>query len=285
MALKNKEFKPRMMDWYAARVFAEKNLRIAFRYPANLFIWGFFPVLWLAPYLLTMMAISGASTSSHFMELSGFNDFITFAIIGWFVFQYVDASIWSLGNNLRWEQFAGTLEPLFMTPVPRISILLGAALSDTVQASISAVVFLGLSIAMFGVTYSIAMIGPILLFLVTMIVALYGFGFMVAGLILVFKDPSVLSQFVDSMIFMGSPINYPLKMLPQSARYLSYLLPSTLAIIVVRQLAICGTLDIILFVTYYAGLLVILVLFWVIGIGCFRLAEHWTKTRGHMGGF
>lgn len=279
------DFKPRLMDWTAAKVFAMKNLKIAMRYPANLLIWGIFPILWLAPYILMMYSIGGGSTSSSFTELSGFNDFITFALIAWFVYQYVDASIWSIGNNFRWEQFSGTLEPLFVTPVPRISILLGAAFSDTIQTSISAFVLIVISTTLFGVSYSLTMIGPILLFLITMVFALYGFGFMVAGLILVFKDPSVLTQFIDNMIFVISPVNYPLRILPTSVRYASYLIPSTIAILVIRQLAINGTIDIFLYLIYFIGLLLVLAFFWIVGIACFRFAERWTKERGHMGGF
>ena len=115
-------FKPRAMDWAAARVFAAKNLRIAVRYPANILIWGFLPILWFAPYVLMATAVGGLETTAHFTEISGYDDFIQFVVIGWFVYMYMDNSIWGIGNNFRWEQFSGTLEPLFSTPVPRIRL-------------------------------------------------------------------------------------------------------------------------------------------------------------------
>jgi len=155
-------FKPRLMDWTATRVFAAKNLKIAMRYPANFIIWGVMPLLWLAPYMLMMTALGGPGTSTSFTEISGFNDFVKFAIIGWFVFQYVEASILSVGNNFRYEQFSGTLEPLFVTPVPRISILTGAALSDSIQTTISAAVLLLSASFLFGVSYALTAIAPII---------------------------------------------------------------------------------------------------------------------------
>ena len=162
-------FKPRLMDWQATKVFAMKNLRIAIRYPANFLIWGILPLLWYAPYILMMIAIAGPGTSQHFTELSGFQDFVTFSIIAVFVYQYVDKSVWSVGNNFRWEQFSGTLEPLFVTPVPRISILVGAAFSDTLQCTFSACVLLVISSALFGVTYAITMVAPIVIMLTMMV--------------------------------------------------------------------------------------------------------------------
>ncbi|MHA2193565.1 MAG: hypothetical protein ACXAAR_09065, partial [Candidatus Thorarchaeota archaeon] len=129
-----KEFKPVFFDWTAAIIIAKKNLKLALRYPANVLIWGIMPVMWFAPFILMATAIAGPETSAHFTEISGFDDYITFSIIGWFVIMFLDNSIWGIGNNFRWEQFSGTLEPLFMAPVPRVSLLLGAAFSDSLQA-------------------------------------------------------------------------------------------------------------------------------------------------------
>ena len=278
-------FKHRLMDWTAARVFAAKNLKIAMRYPANFIIWGVLPLLWLAPYIMMMTALGGPGTSTSFTELSGFDDFVKFAVIGFFVYQYVAASIWSVGNNFRYEQFSGTLEPLFATPVPRISILTGAALSDSIQTSISAIVFLTSASFLFGVSYALTAIAPIIVLLLMMILALYGFGFMVAGMILVFKDPSVLTQFVDTALFTVSPVNYPLQALPAQARYAAYLVPSTIAIIVIRELAITGVFELGRFLSAAAGLGITILFFWFVGIASFKYAERWTKNRGSMGGF
>ncbi|MDH4213867.1 MAG: ABC transporter permease [Candidatus Odinarchaeota archaeon] len=279
------DFQPRMMDWNASRIFAVKNIRIAIRYPTNVLIWGLLPILWLAPYLLMMTAVAGPGTSEYFSEVSGFSDFLQFAVIGWFIFKYIDASIWSIGNNFRWEQFSGTLEPLFVTPVPRISILLGAAFSDTVQTTISAFILLFTAMALFGVSYTLVAVGPIIVIMLLMIIAFYGFGFMLAGMILVFKDPSVLTELINNAVFTVSPITYPLQVLPAPARFAAYLIPSTIAIVVIRDLAIIGTYDLFLFLQSIALMCGILIFFWAVGIGVFNYGEKWTKERGSMGGF
>lgn len=278
-------FRPRMMDWSAARVFATKNLRIAIRYPANFLIWGILPLLWYAPYLLMMMAIAGPGTSQAFTELSGFDDFITFSVIAIFVYQYVDKSIWSVGNNFRWEQFSGTLEPLFVTPVPRISILVGAAFSDTLQCTFSAIVLLIISSWLFGVTYAFTMVAPIVVMLTMMVFGLYGFSFFIAGLILVFKDPSVLTELISNITYVLSPITYPLQALPGAVRYAAVLVPSTIAIITIRELAITGLFEPISFVQAFLAMLALVIAFWIIGVLSFRWGEKWTKERGSMGGF
>jgi ABC-2 type transport system permease protein len=280
-----KTFRPRLMDWSAARVFAMKNLRIAIRYPTNFLIWAILPLLWYAPYILMMIAIAGPGTSQSFTELSGFNDFITFSIIAVFVYQYVDKSIWSVGNNFRWEQYSGTLEPLFVTPVPRISILVGAAFSDTLQCTFSATILLMVSSWMFGVNYAFTMVLPIVVMLTMMVFALYGFSFLIAGLILVFKDPSVLSELVSNITYVLSPITYPIQALPSVARYAAILVPSTIAIMTIRELAITGLFEPVMFFKAVLGMLGLIIGFWAVGVLAFRRGEKWTKERGSMGDF
>jgi len=279
------KFKPRLMDWSAARVFMMKNLVIALRYPTNVLIWGLIPILWLAPYLLMMTAVAGPGTSEHFAEISGFNDFLTFAVIGWFVYRYIDTSIWSVGNNFRWEQFSGTLEPLFVTPVPWISILVGAAFSDTIQTTVSAFILLGMCTLLFGVSYAATMILPVIIVMLLMVLGLYGFSFMLAGMILVFKDPSVLTELISTAVFTVSPVNYPLQVLPTGVAFAAFLIPSTTAIIVIRELAITGIFQPLAFLQSIALLLGLVLFFWVLGVGAFKYAEKWTKTKGSIGGF
>ena len=279
------EFKPVFFDWKAAIIIAKKNLRLALRYPANFLIWGILPILWFAPFILMAMAIAGPEASAHFTELSGFDDYITFCVIGWFVIMFLDNSIWGIGNNFRWEQFSGTLEPLFMAPVPRVSLLLGAAFSDSIQAVFQTIVLVGLSSLVFGPLYALTQILPIVVILLVMIIALYGFAFMVAGLIIVFKDPSVLTELVSEVTWMISPVQYPLAALPGPVRFAAYLVPTTLAIVTIRELAITGVMNLIGFLSTLAGLGLIGLLFWILGIGSFSYAERWSRQRGHMGGF
>ncbi|MBD3406576.1 MAG: hypothetical protein GF411_10720 [Candidatus Lokiarchaeota archaeon] len=279
------DFQPRIMDWSAAKIFATKNLKIAVRYPANFLVWGVLPLLWFAPFILMATALAGPETSTHFTELSGFGDFVQFSVIGWFVFMYLDNSIWGIGNNFRWEQFSGTLEPLFTAPVPRISILLGAAFSDSIQGTLQAIIMLCFAMAIFGVNYAITAIAPTIIILLIMVFALYGFGFMVAGLILVFKDPSVLTQLISESTYMLSPIQYPVQALPRSAQAIAYIVPTTIGIITIREIAINGTMNLLTFIQSIGALGILALIFWGIGMASFKWAEKWTKQRGHMGGF
>jgi hypothetical protein len=80
-------------------------------------------------------------------------------------------------------------------------------------------------------------------------------------------------------------VNYPIQALPATARIGAFLIPSTLAIIAIREMAITGTFGVISFLQTLLGLGLIIIIFWMLGIVSFRFAERWTKQRGSMGGF
>jgi len=118
-----------------------------------------------------------------------------------------------------------------------------------------------------------------------MVIGLYGFGFMLAALILVFKDPSVLSELVSETSYMISPVNYPINALPRPVQFAAYMIPTTIGIITIREIAITGAWNLLSFSQALIALGALAVLFWIIGLACFQFAENWTKQRGHMGGF
>ena len=118
-----------------------------------------------------------------------------------------------------------------------------------------------------------------------MVIGLYGFGFMVAGLILVFKDPSVLTQLVSETTYMVSPVNYPINALPRPVQFVAYILPTTIGIITIREIAITGAWTVLSFAQAVVALSILVVVFWGLGLATFNFAERWTKQRGHMGGF
>ncbi len=280
----SKDHKPRILDFTAALAIAKNSLRISVRYPANFIIWGILPLLWLLPFVFTATAFSGGLSSPNFGSQTGYAEFIPFIVLGWVVYSFVDSSIWGTGNTLRWYQFAGVLEPMFLIPAPRLSILLGAAIAELITTSCSTAILFTVCVIIFGLSFSFTAIFPVLLILIMMIVAFTGFAFAFSGIILVFKDPSVLTQLVSVVIYTLTPVNYSINVLPLWVQPLSLLIPSTFAIIGIREAALAAAgipqlwFDIII-------LLILDVVFWLIGILAFRLAEHHTRKKGTMGEF
>lgn len=273
---------PRVIDFSAAGTIAKNSLRISLRYPANFLIWGVLPLFWFLPFIFTGIAFTGGTTSASYQSQTGYANFIPYLVLGWVVFTYVDSSVWGVGNTLRWYQFSGVLEPMFMIPAPRLSILLGAAVAEMVTTSISTAILFGLSLVIFGLSFAASAVLPVLILLFLMIIGFTGFAFALSGLILVFKDPSVLTELVDTIIYILTPINYSINVLPLWAQPLSLILPSTFALVGIREAALAAAglpqlwIDIVM-------LVILDVLFWALGMLLFQVAEHHTRRKGTLG--
>jgi ABC-2 type transport system permease protein len=273
---------PRIIDFSAAGTIAKNSLRINLRYPANFLIWGVLPLFWFLPFIFTGLAFTGGTTSAAYQSQTGYSNFIPYLVLGWVVYTYVDSSVWGVGNTLRWYQFSGVLEPMFMIPAPRLSILLGAAVAEMVTTSVSTSILFCLSLLIFGISFAASAILPVLILLFLMIVGFTGFAFALSGLILVFKDPSVLTELVDTIIYILTPINYSINVLPLWAQPLSLILPSTFALVGIREAALAAAglpqlwTDILI-------LIILDIVFWVAGIGVFQVAEHHTRRKGTLG--
>ena len=73
--------------------------------------------------------------------------------------------------------------------------------------------------------------------------------------------------------------------MPAQVRFVAYIIPTTIGIVTIRQIAITGLFDVITFLTSIGTLALLAVALWTLGLASFRYAEKWTKERGSMGGF
>ncbi|MGQ4833651.1 MAG: ABC transporter permease [Candidatus Asgardarchaeia archaeon] len=268
----------------AAFSIAKKNLIISSRYKLEIIFWGVVPVLWVLPFILSGIAISGGYSNQNLANTVGTGDFIEYIIIGSIIFSYMGSAIWAMGNALRWEQYTGTLEVLYLAPVSRLTILMGASLSQSIIATIQAVLQYLIFSLIFGIVYPIPKLLVVGFLLLIMIIDLYGFAFLLAAVIIFFKDPDVLNDFINTFFYLVTPVNYPLDAIPYPLRIFGFLIPVTYTIIGARSILLSInttlTLESILIVLIALG-----VALWVVGYSTFKTAEYWTKKRGKLSAY
>lgn len=263
---------------------AKKDLIINIRYPLEVIFWAVVPVLWILPHIFSGIALSGGYQNQILASAVGSGDFIQFIAIGSITYTYAAATIWGMANALRWEQYSGTLESLYLAPVSRFSILMGGTISQAVISTIQVIIQFAIFAILFGIWYPLPAFIPVVFIVVLMIVAFQGFAFMLAAVIMFFKDPDVLNDFISTLINIVSPVSYPLNAVPLSLRIISLLIPLTYALIGIRlilmQLSELFTLE-----QITLALLLLSVLFWLIGYSLFLFAERKTKKKGSLGGY
>ena len=231
-------------------------------------LWFFFFALGV-----TLFAPTSLSSSS---PLEGG---ITFFFFGFVFIILFGTGVWGIGQTVRNEQMAGTLEQFFLAPASRITLIVGRW----------ARIFLTDSLIIGYTTLVLYLIGggfvtlndPILfvfsLFLYE--IGLIGFGLLFAGLTIRIRSYNTVSNivFFGYMILTGAL--FPISMIPVPFRYLCMIIPFTYFNDIVRHAALATPTILPVILEYIiAALLSAFML--LVGLVGFKKIEDEARVRG-----
>jgi ABC-2 type transport system permease protein len=225
---------------YLAAIWAEniKEWKIELSYRFDFIRSLIEPFVYVLPYLLFGLAVVGGRTSESLFKLIGTGDVITFVVIGYLFMGFLNTALWGMGFALRKEQFYGTLESVFVAPVPRWVYVGGMALHSTTHQGLIILVQMVLLQFIFNLLIDTSGLIPAMGVVALMLVALYGIGMMVASLALIFKAGWIIAEALHSVISVVTPIAYPLAVLPIFLRKASYFFPTTYGVLTIRHFLI-----------------------------------------------
>lgn len=203
-------------------------------------------------------------------------------LLGFIIWFYAAIGINNMSRNLMEEAQTGTLEQMYMTPVPTAVIMLGRSFASLV-VSTSMVVFIGICLMLaMGIRLPLQL-EAIPVFLITM-VGLFGLGFLIAGATLLFKQTSQLANLVENFIMFLTGVLVPVQNLPAWLELVSRFLPTTYGILLLRRIVLE---DYSLMSAWADGSLQGLALnaagYFVIGWVLFKWSERVAKNQGSMG--
>lgn len=226
-----------MIKNYIRAIWAEnvKEWRIELTYPVEFFRTLVEPTLYILPFVLFGIAVSGGVHSSSLEKLAGTGDVVTFTVLGYVVMGFLGTSLWAMGLTLRKEQFWGTLEFIFATPMPRWVYVMGQAVHSVVHQGLIILIQLLLFALVFGLGIDPKGILPACISAAMMLVALFGLGMLVSSFTLIAKEAWVVSEALHSLILAVTPVAFPLVLLPQALRAVSYTMPTTHGLTLVRH--------------------------------------------------
>lgn len=207
----------------AALAIAKKDWLHFFRYPLNALFRVIEPIAWLTPFYFLSRSFAGPSGSGGFAAYTGTADYMSFILVGTVLSSYIAAVFWGMGFALKNEMDSGVLETNWMTPVPRPLFMVGQTLASLAITTINSMAMLGLAWLLFGFQISGSLLSAALV-LLPMLVALYGFGFAFAAIVLLLKDANTLVDVSNYVVSILSGSQFPVSVLPR------FLLPISLAI-------------------------------------------------------
>ena len=204
------------------------------------------------------------------------------SLLGFLLWFYAAFAISGMSSGITGEASIGTLEQLYMSPMPTWLVFVGRVIATFVKGT--------LMVALLGVV--LAMILPVTLplelaalppFALTM-VGLFGFGYAIGGLTLVFKQISSASGLLTNVLLFLNGALLPVHHFPAWLETVAVFLPTTQGIIVLRKVVVDGAS---LTAVWQDGSMVFLavqsLVFLVVGWILFNVGERVAKQRGTLG--
>ena len=204
------------------------------------------------------------------------------SLLGFLVWYYAAFAISSMSGGITGEASIGTLEQFYMSPVPTWLVFVGRVIATFVKGT-AMVALLGVILAMIlpvTLPLELAALPP---FALTM-VGLFGFGYAIGGLTLVFKQISSVSGLLTNVLLFLNGALLPVHHFPAWLETIAVFLPTTQGIIVLRKVVVDGAS---LTAVWEDGSMVFLavqsILFLVVGWALFNVGERVAKRSGTLG--
>jgi ABC-2 type transport system permease protein len=256
-----------------------KNIKFLFAYPIVIAFWAIFPVFMYIPFIFEGEALTGGLQSTSLAQTIGTSNYIPFIVIGSVLYIFVSRVLHGMGESIRRDLVQGTLDYMFIAPCNKMHILIGKALSESVESIIFALSQLAFSILLFGLDWAVGVILPLFFVIILLILGVHGLALILAGLSLLYKQSHELSQTIGYIFYVFSPVRYPVETLPAWAQIISGLLPLTYALVIARSVIMLGTN----FSTVYLDILALIItdiLLVLAGFYMFNWAEKKTRKTG-----
>ena len=207
-------------------VIATKDARLMFRYPMNMASRVFEPVIWLVPIYFLSRTFSGTAGAAGFAKWTGMADYMSFVIVGWVLSAYLSAVMWGMGFALKTEMDQGVLESNWVAPVSPSVLLVGRTVASVAVTSLTTLGFLVIAVPLFGVSVHRGLL-PAAVLAFPVVLSLYGFGFLLAGIVLRMRDANTVIDVSNFVLGLVSGRDFPVAVLPRAVAVLSLLLPLT----------------------------------------------------------
>jgi ABC-2 type transport system permease protein len=258
-----------------------KEWKIELTYKPDFIRQFFEPFVYLFPYFLYGFALLGGRYSEHLRSITGIGDMVAYTFIGYLFIGFLNTACWAMGFSLRKEQWFGTLETIFVAPVPRWVYVAGMALHSTCHQGLIMLIQAVVITTFFAIVLQMSGIFVTLVVVLLMLLGLYGLGIIVAGLTIALKQWWVVSEALSTLIVVVTPIAYPLAVLPLVLRRASMFLPTTYGIIGVRHLLL-GEELVVSLPTIFLRLTLILVVWLTFGMIVFLIMDRYGRRKGSL---
>lgn len=219
---------------------------------------------------------------ARFTALTGYPDYLAFVLLGTAFYGLASGALEDGGNAIYEEESSGTWDLLSLAPFNRFVWMFSKTLASLVTGFIDffAVLLLGALLVRFVPTpHGLLVAGA---GIVLTLLALQGFGFVMAALGLVWKQPYAVAFILSPVLILLSGMMFPTSILPSWLQPFSMALPLTHGLQIVRDAILLdrGFADL---APTFGWLLVTGLAFMLVGSLAFRFMETKARELGVLG--
>lgn len=157
-------------------------------------------------------------------------NYFSFVLIGVAFFSYLNVSIKGISTSIREGQKLGTLEALLVTQTNIPTVIISSSLYSFIWASFKVAVYIFLGVAVFGINMGQANLAGAFLILLLTVTSFTSVGIISASFVMILKKGDPVGWLFTSLSALLGGLYYPISVLPEWLRHVSYLLPVTYAL-------------------------------------------------------
>ena len=263
-----------------AYAFVEREIALSKRYWAWEIVWlvyGIVTSLSVAYIGLAAPAISGGQ-----VDQAAVSRFVLYLLVGTIAWRFLGIIFENIGEVIAWERWEGTIEYTFMSPVPRLTHLLGMCGATLVRSLAFSVLILAAVTLFVPVDLSKANALSAVVLLAVGALAFIGLGIASASFPLMWTEKGLqMAYIVQAVVLLVSGVYYPIEVLPGWMQVLAAISPATYVIRGMRAALMDGA-DLATLWPQIWPALVVGVLSIPLGLRLFIAVERYAKRTGRL---
>jgi ABC-2 type transport system permease protein len=203
-------------------------------------------------------------------------------LIGAVIWSYLGIVFEILTETVAWERWEGTIEYMFMAPLPRAAHLLGMGVFAVLYGVLRTALLFTVVALFFGLSFDGADFGAALLLLGVASVSFVGVGMITAVLPLISPEKGAQLGFVaQGLLLVVSGVYYPVDVMPGWMQAIATVSPATYALHGIRASVLDGAGVAAVWGDLWP-LLVLGALAIPVGLAVFRAGERYAKRHGKL---
>ncbi|HZP95886.1 MAG TPA: ABC transporter permease [Candidatus Limnocylindria bacterium] len=263
-----------------AYAFVEREIALSKRYWAWEVVWVVYGIV--TSLSVTYIGLAAPAISGGQVDQAAISRFVLYLLVGTIAWRFLGIIFDNISEVIAWERWEGTIEYTFMSPVPRLTHLLGMCVATLVRAAVFSVVTLAAVALFVPVDLSHASVLSAIVLLGVGVLAFVGLGVASAIFPLMWPEKGLqMSYIVQAVVLLVSGVYYPIDVLPGWLQALSTISPATYVIRGMRSALMDGADLAALWPEVWPALLVG-ILSIPLGLRLFVAVERYAKQTGRL---